>query len=240
MAQTKKEDIRAGIVDSARREFEERGYAATTIRGIARRAGISPSNVYVYFDSKLEILFAIYDPWLRGRIRALEAEAAAIADPRQRLRTVIATLWKTFPAADGAFGNTFVEGLAVSGREGRYSRDLLLWAEHRIADLILSLPAGRPGPATAGYGARPYPVHGVRRLCRELCPGRAVAPARTLPRPDGRPDHGRIARPASRRRRTGGPLSGPQPRRECRSNSADRRPPFRRGPQRRPRARTRR
>ena len=144
MAQTKKEDVRTGIVDSARREFQERGYAATTIRGIAQRAGMSPSNVYVYFDSKLDILFAIYDPWLRERIEALEIEARAIDDPRQRLRTVLATLWKAFPAADGAFGNTFVEGLAVSGREGRYSRDLLLWAEHRIADLIAScLPEAR-------------------------------------------------------------------------------------------------
>ena len=144
MAQTKKEDVRGGIIESARQEFETRGYAATTIRGIAKRAGISPSNVYVYFDSKLDILFAIYDPWLRGQIRALEAEVGVISDPRQRLRTIIATLWETFPAADGAFGNTFVEGLAVSGREGRYSRDLLLWAEHRIADLILScLPRDR-------------------------------------------------------------------------------------------------
>ena len=144
MAQRKKEDVRTAIVDGARKEFQERGYAATTIRGIAQRAGTSPSNVYVYFGSKLEILFAIYDPWLRGRIRALEAEAAAIPDPRRRLRTVLETLWKTFPAADGAFGNTFVEGLAVSGRDGRYSRDLLLWAERRITDLILScLPEDR-------------------------------------------------------------------------------------------------
>ena len=62
MAQTKKEDVRAGIVASARQEFEQRGYAASTIRSIAQRAGMSPSNVYVYFDSKLDILFAIYDP----------------------------------------------------------------------------------------------------------------------------------------------------------------------------------
>ncbi len=144
MAQTKKEDVRAGIVASARQEFEQRGYAASTIRSIAQRAGMSPSNVYVYFDSKLDILFAIYDPWLRERIAALETEAGAIADPRQRLRTVLATLWQTFPAADGGFGNTFVEGLAVSGREGRYSRELLLWAEQRIAGLIVScLPEER-------------------------------------------------------------------------------------------------
>ena len=40
------------------------------------------------------------------------------------------------PSADGAFGSIFIEGLAVSGREGPYSRDLLHWTELRIAELI--------------------------------------------------------------------------------------------------------
>ena len=111
-----------------------------------RNAGMRWKRPVAWTDAmgQFAILFAIYDPWLRERILALEAEARAIADPRQRLRTVIAALWKTFPAADGAFGNTFVEGLAVSGREGRYPRDLLLWAEQRITGLIVScLPEDR-------------------------------------------------------------------------------------------------
>lgn len=144
MAQTKKEDVRAKIVESARQEFEERGYAAATIRGIAQRAGMSPSNVYVYFASKLDLLFAIYDPWLRAQIKTLEEDARRIEDPRLRLRSIIAAMWKTFPEADGAFGTIFIEGLAVSGREGTYSRDLLIWAEERISGLIRScLPATR-------------------------------------------------------------------------------------------------
>ncbi len=138
MAQIKKDDVRARIVDSARSEFQDHGYAASTIRGIARRAGISTSNVYVYFESKLELLFAIYDPWLRTQILQLEARAAEIADPGERLRVIIATLWKTFPAADGGFGTIFIEGLAVSGREGRYSRDLLHWAEERLSKMVAS------------------------------------------------------------------------------------------------------
>ncbi|MCY4190203.1 MAG: TetR/AcrR family transcriptional regulator [Rhodospirillaceae bacterium] len=138
MAQTKKDDVRTKIVESARNEFQDHGYAASTIRGIAKRAGISTSNVYVYFESKLELLFAIYDPWLRAQILQLEAQAAEIADPKERLRAIIATLWETFPAADGGFGTIFIEGLAVSGREGQYSRDLLHWAEERLSTLVAS------------------------------------------------------------------------------------------------------
>lgn len=136
MAQIKKDDVRANILLSAREEFGERGYAATTMRGIAARAGMSPSNVYVYFSSKFDLLFAIYDPWWREQIIALETSAAAIEAPRQRLRMILSTLWKTLPSADRAFGSIFIEGLAVSGREGTYSRDLLHWTEQRIAELI--------------------------------------------------------------------------------------------------------
>lgn len=136
MVQIKKDDVRARILDSARHELERRGYAATTMRSIARRAGTSASNVYVYFPSKLALLFAIYGPWLKEQIAALEEETARIRDPRARLRKIVATVWEYFPSADGGFGNTFVEGLAVSGRDDRYSRDLLLWAERKLSDLI--------------------------------------------------------------------------------------------------------
>ena len=38
---------------------------------IARTAGISTANVYVYFESKLDILFAVYTPWLEDRLDRL-------------------------------------------------------------------------------------------------------------------------------------------------------------------------
>jgi len=138
MAQTKKDNIRDRILTSARDRLLKHGYAATTMRSIAAEAGISTSNLYVYFPSKLALLFAIYDPWLRNRLDELEETCAAMDDPRARLRVIITTLWETIPAEDGGFGNTFVEGLAVSGREGGYSRELLLWAEDKISALIAS------------------------------------------------------------------------------------------------------
>lgn len=144
MVQTKKDDVRISILESARAEFEKNGYAHSTIRGIARRAGMSASNLYVYFSSKLDLLFAIYGPWMRHRITGLEAKAQTVADPRRRLHLIVSTLWKDIPATDDALCNIFIEGLAVSGREGTYSRELLIWAEERVATMIAGcLPSDR-------------------------------------------------------------------------------------------------
>ena len=78
MAQHKKPAVRDAILAGAYRLFSERGYAATTLTDIAKSAGFSPGNVYIYFDSKLDILYAIYDPWLRERIERLEDELSRI------------------------------------------------------------------------------------------------------------------------------------------------------------------
>lgn len=45
-------DTRNEILDAARFEFAENGYAGATIRGIARRAGVDPALVHHYFGTK--------------------------------------------------------------------------------------------------------------------------------------------------------------------------------------------
>ncbi|MGH3343715.1 MAG: TetR family transcriptional regulator [Carbonactinosporaceae bacterium] len=45
-------DTRGEILAAARREFADSGYDATTIRGIARSAGVDPALVHHYFGSK--------------------------------------------------------------------------------------------------------------------------------------------------------------------------------------------
>ncbi|MFZ2868780.1 TetR/AcrR family transcriptional regulator [Zavarzinia sp.] len=48
---------RAAIVEAAMAEFLERGYSASTMAGVARRAGIAKGTIYLYFPTK-EALFA--------------------------------------------------------------------------------------------------------------------------------------------------------------------------------------
>ena len=49
MARQKSEQVRVAIMGAAERLFMEKGYIATTINSIARAAGTSQSNVYVYY-----------------------------------------------------------------------------------------------------------------------------------------------------------------------------------------------
>lgn len=144
MAQVKKAAIRDAIIDSAHALFREHGYADTSISDIAAAAGVSKANIYVYYKSKFAILYAVFEPWLRARIETLERTAAAIADPRERLRHVFLALWRDIPAEDNGFANNMMQAISTAWKEGGYDRSLLLWSEHKVTEMIKSaLPADR-------------------------------------------------------------------------------------------------
>lgn len=155
MVQTKKPEVRAAIVEAATALFRERGYTFSSVSQIARRANVSPANIYVYFDSKLDILFAVYDPWLRARIERMASEARAIDDPETRLRFILRTVWHDIPGDDNCFANTLIQALSGVSPEDTYSRDLLAWAEGRLEELVVeTLPPERRALARGGALAR--------------------------------------------------------------------------------------
>lgn len=51
---------RQAILDAAMKVFAEKGYAAATIRAIAREANIAQGTIYLYFPSKRDVLLALY------------------------------------------------------------------------------------------------------------------------------------------------------------------------------------
>jgi len=60
MRSTKGEQTRAAIAEVALRMFREQGYEATTMRAIAKEAGVATGNAYYYFDSKEELIQEYY------------------------------------------------------------------------------------------------------------------------------------------------------------------------------------
>lgn len=50
---------RAALVDAAKSEFSERGYASATAKSIAERAGVSTGSFYQYFRDKDQVLYEL-------------------------------------------------------------------------------------------------------------------------------------------------------------------------------------
>ena len=148
MAQVKKTAVRDAILNSAFLLFREKGYSNTTLADIALEAGVTISNIYNYFDSKLDILFDVYTPWLDERLDQLAADVGAAADPREKLRTVFLTLLRDIPAEIGGFANNLLQALSTPKADEVYSRDLLLRSEAKVSAILREiLPESARRPA---------------------------------------------------------------------------------------------
>jgi len=145
MARVKSPKMRDSIVLAADQLFAELGYVGTTISRIAKNAGTATSNVYVYFPSKMEIAFAVFDPWLREQIKALEARVAEQVTPRQQLEVLVRGLLQGIAAEGTGRTLTLVQALATAKETDAYSSELLRWTEGRILAMICrALPRGEP------------------------------------------------------------------------------------------------
>ncbi len=144
MAQVKKPAVREAILKSAFRLFSRRGYQGTTLSQIAAGAGVSTANVYVYFGSKIDVLYAIYDPWLRGRLKRLGKRLTQVRDRRRRLRMLLTALWRDIPSERNGFANNVMQAVSSSTPEEGYNPTLLKWVEENVAAMIRdALPAER-------------------------------------------------------------------------------------------------
>jgi len=117
VAQVKKSGMREAILESAFDLFSRKGYTTTTMAEIAKGANTTVANLYVYFDNKLAIYYAIYQPWLHRQLQALSASVDKFRTPETRLRRLFTGLWGDIPAADHSFANAMIEALA-SAPEG--------------------------------------------------------------------------------------------------------------------------
>ena len=86
---SKGDQTKALILDTALEMFRERGYEETTMRAIAKKAGVSLGNAYYYFSSKEYLIQAFYqrlhEDHLAVAVPALEKEETLKA----RLLTVV-------------------------------------------------------------------------------------------------------------------------------------------------------
>ena len=80
---------RERLLSAAVEAFAEKGFAATTTRDIASRAGMSPAAVYVHHDSKESLFFQVSLSGHQETLELVERSAARTDDPVERLRGLI-------------------------------------------------------------------------------------------------------------------------------------------------------
>ncbi|MEF9905513.1 TetR/AcrR family transcriptional regulator [Streptomyces sp. P9-A2] len=94
-SRTESAGTRDRILDAAREEFSERGYDKTSVRGIAKSAGVDSALVHHYFGTKEQVFEAAVEvafaPVLKGREAVLDAPLEEVGE---RMTRMILGLWE--------------------------------------------------------------------------------------------------------------------------------------------------
>ncbi len=94
-AQFKKtRDTRQAVLSAAAKNFRERGYAAVSLREIAKTAGLTTGSLYYHFQSKEDVVREVLDQshiHVRLSVEAALSELSADADGRDLIRCAMKT-----------------------------------------------------------------------------------------------------------------------------------------------------
>ena len=81
-------DIEAGrerLIDMVMELIEERGSSALTMTEVAGRAGMSPANLYRYFENREAMIEAVAERWFQPKVAIMEDVVASDLPPRRKL-----------------------------------------------------------------------------------------------------------------------------------------------------------
>lgn len=144
MAHVKKEQVREAILCSAYELFRAKGDSNCPMSEIARAAGTSVANLYVYFPSKLQLFYEMYAPIITSRLTKLASDAQNMGAREERLRYILQTLWRDIPKEDNAFARNLIQAVATTSMDVDKPHEPLKWNVEFIHGLILScLPEQR-------------------------------------------------------------------------------------------------
>ncbi len=88
---TKSEEKRLALLQAALAVVTEKGFFATKVDDVARRAGVAKGTVYLYFKDKPAIYIGLVD-WLLEQALAVTAEVISKpTSPRRKLDELFTT-----------------------------------------------------------------------------------------------------------------------------------------------------
>jgi AcrR family transcriptional regulator len=138
----RQDNRRVQLLDAAARLFRERGFHATSMRDIAKGVGMLSGSIYYHFDSKEEMLLAVYEEGKRRVAEAVDVAVAGLSDPWARLEAASAAHLRAL-IAHRDYTQVMIRTLPQeAGAAGPRIRDLRRDYEVRFRRLIddLALP----------------------------------------------------------------------------------------------------
>jgi len=134
------EDTRAAIVAAARAEFAARGFDGTTLRGIARVAGVDPRLVHHYFEGKEDVFVAAFDFPARPQDLAAQVLGPGLDGIGERLVRFFFSVWDSPAGRQTILG--LVRSAATSEQAASLLRDFVTRA--LLARVAAALPGDDP------------------------------------------------------------------------------------------------
>ena len=156
----RKDERSPEILDAALASFAEKGFAATRMEDVARRAGISKGTIYLYFDSKEALFKALARASIGAQLALVRAHVAAHDGPSaQLLRFVIGAIGNFAATSDRV-----VLGRVLLAEAGNFPELAEFW-RREIIDQGLGLMESivRRGQDSGEFRTLP-PSHAAR-LC---------------------------------------------------------------------------
>lgn len=91
-----KEQRRSELAAAALQVMAERGLEAVSISQVAAAAGVSKGTIYLYFESKTELVIAAARAWVAAIEAGVAPLVATKGTPKQRLQTLLAASTRAF------------------------------------------------------------------------------------------------------------------------------------------------
>lgn len=135
--QSRKLETRALLIDVATRQIEEHGFEATTIRGIAREAGVATGTVFVHFENKTDLLHCAFHDDIQ---RIADGATASLpgSSIEADLHHVVAHFYDAFAKRPELYRTLLKESLFEVGEWGaRFTEQV-----QRVANVVAQLFEG--------------------------------------------------------------------------------------------------
>jgi AcrR family transcriptional regulator len=91
-APTRSGTTRERLLEAAIEMFAERGYAATGVDALCRRAGVAKTGLYWEFQNKVGLLNAVIDHVVAEWVDQIREAARSAGTPRERLDVALSTM----------------------------------------------------------------------------------------------------------------------------------------------------